>query len=156
LTFHLALFIGSQVKPFPRSHPRSLAQSKRIGERGWRRGRASIPLVNLSDVSQAALAQHWPLRSPSRTTEAARHISSTRTRLLTICALQPRFSVCEDDLLDLIKRLRLKPPRALRPHCSSATRRPTMRFPRYSSAMVTLRTGKAQRGVAQGGLPSSP
>jgi hypothetical protein len=36
------------VKPFPRSHPRSLAQCKRIGERGWRRGRAPIPLVNLS------------------------------------------------------------------------------------------------------------
>src|SRR5215471_15080108 len=47
LTFHFPLFIGSQVKPFPRSHRRSLAQSK-IGERGWRRGRASIPLVNLS------------------------------------------------------------------------------------------------------------
>ena len=37
------------MKPFPRSHPRSLAQSKGIGERGWRRGRASIPLVNLSE-----------------------------------------------------------------------------------------------------------
>src|SRR5215813_6259351 len=48
LTFHFALFIGSQVKPFPRSHRRSLAQSK-IGERGWRRGRASISLVNLSE-----------------------------------------------------------------------------------------------------------
>src|SRR5215813_5330687 len=47
--FDLSLsFIGSQVKPFPRSHRRSLAQSK-IGERGWRRGRASIPLVNLSE-----------------------------------------------------------------------------------------------------------
>ena len=40
--------LGGQVKPFPRSNPRSLAQSK-IGERGWRRGSASIPLVNLSE-----------------------------------------------------------------------------------------------------------
>ena len=49
LTFHFPLLVGCQVKPFPRSHRRSLAQSTRIGERGWRRGRASIPLVNLSE-----------------------------------------------------------------------------------------------------------
>ena len=49
LTFQLSLVIGGQVKPSPRSHPRSLAQSNRIGERRWRRGRASISLVNLSE-----------------------------------------------------------------------------------------------------------
>jgi hypothetical protein len=49
LRFHFLLVVEGQVKPFPRSHPRSLAQSKRIGERGWRRGRAPIPLVNLSE-----------------------------------------------------------------------------------------------------------
>ena len=37
------------MKPFPRSHPRSLAQSKRIVGRGWRGGGASVPLVNLSE-----------------------------------------------------------------------------------------------------------
>src|SRR5215470_13430553 len=37
------------TSPSPRSHRRSLAQSKRIDERGWRRGRASISLVNLSE-----------------------------------------------------------------------------------------------------------
>jgi hypothetical protein len=49
LTFHILLIIRDHVKPFPRSHPRSLTQSKGIGERGWRRGSASIPLVNLSE-----------------------------------------------------------------------------------------------------------
>ena len=37
------------MKPSPRSHRRSLARSDRIGERRWRRGVASIPLVNLSE-----------------------------------------------------------------------------------------------------------
>src|SRR5215472_10493212 len=49
------LFTGDQVKPSPRSHRRSLAQSERIGERGWRRGRASIPLVNQSEPTSGGI-----------------------------------------------------------------------------------------------------
>src|SRR5262245_65419155 len=42
----LMLRQSGHVKPSPRSHRRSLAPG---GERGWRRGMAGIPLVNLSE-----------------------------------------------------------------------------------------------------------
>jgi hypothetical protein len=64
--FKICIVIEGQVKPFPRSHPRSLTQSRRIGERGWRRGRASIPLVNLSEQILAALGNPWLVVAASR------------------------------------------------------------------------------------------
>ena len=64
------LIVEGHVKPFHRSHPPSLAQSK-MGERGWRGGKASIPLVNLSEpilygigrdpwFAVAAASEHGP------------------------------------------------------------------------------------------------
>ena len=60
------------MKPFPRSHPRSLAQSKRIGEQGWRRGRASIPLVNLSEPISCGIGGDRWLRPRASTAQAMR------------------------------------------------------------------------------------
>src|SRR6266498_3182125 len=56
----LSTFHRGHVKPSPRSHRRSLARSDRIGERRWRRGRASIPLVNLSErISSSIDCDPW-------------------------------------------------------------------------------------------------
>ena len=55
------------MKPSPRSHRRSLARSDRIGERRWRRGRASIPLVNLSEpISSGIGCDPWLVVTASR------------------------------------------------------------------------------------------
>ena len=55
------------MKPSPRSHRRSLARSDRIGERRWRRGRASIPLVNLSErISSGIDCDPWLVVTASR------------------------------------------------------------------------------------------
>ena len=52
------------VKPSPRSHRRSLAKT---GERWWRRGRASIPLVNLSErISSSIDCDPWLVVTASR------------------------------------------------------------------------------------------